>query len=345
MVLNLVHDFLASLPAYNESSDGVNCTIRCPFCGDSTKSQDHGHFSIKLNVDPKEPMWYQCFRASCGAKGILNTHVLQMLGCTDMNVLRQLSAYNNGIDKNFDKPFIVRKNKGYELVNLETPINDTKLKYLNGRLGTEFEASELRNFKVQLGLYEFLRINSIQKLAFPKEFCDKIEANCIGFMSMYSDYLIFRDCSKNLVTGRRYHMYRAAGKPTPGDTKLYTIPTEIDILDPDPADINIAEGTFSILGAYLHTNIGRDHKNSIWCANCGTGYLNTIMHLAKQYGLLDMSIHIWSDSEIPVSKYEKLLSDIDKHIGVMDFKIHYNSKAEDFGHPKKMIKVDTVTLK
>lgn len=344
MILPRVYDFLSSLPAFKSSGDGTNVIVRCPYCGDSVKSSDHGHFSIKVDVAQNEPMWYQCFRAECGAKGILKTSTLQMLGCTDMETIMELSRHNNGIGSGIDKDFIVKRSRGYELVNLDIPMNQNKLKYVNSRLGTEFEVGELRNYKIQLGLYEFLRVNNINKLAYARTACDTIEANCIGFMSMYGDYLIFRDCSDNLVTGRRYNIYRASGKPNPTDMKLYCIPTEIDILSPEPADINIAEGTFSILGAYLHTKIGRDHRNSIWCANCGTGYLNTILHLAKQYGLLDMCIHIWSDSEIGVGKYEKVIKDLKGRISIESFDVHYNSKAEDFGHAKKDIKVENINL-
>ena len=126
--------------------------------------------------------------------------------------------------------------------------------------------------------------------------------------------------------------------------KLYCIPGEIDILDPEPADINIAEGAFSILGAYLHTNLGRDHRNNLWLANCGSEYNNTLTHIVKQFGLLDVCLHIWSDSEIKVSKYERLVKDLRGHMNFVSVQVHYNTKAEDFGHPAKMIEIETVEL-
>lgn len=344
MKLQRVYEFLQNLPRYKESGDGAQCTVRCPFCGDSQKSEDHGHFSIKLEVGTTEPMVFQCFRADCGEKGILKTSTLQMLGCTDMATIMELSMHNAGISGSIDKDFVEKKAREYALVNLNEPYNQEKLNYINYRLGTKFETGDLRDYKIQLGLYEFLRINSIKQRSFNQRTCDMLDANCIGFMSMYNDYLICRDCTPEMVTGRRYHMYRTSGKPNPADTKLYCIPTELDLLDPEPADINVAEGTFSILGAYLHTKAGKDHRNSVWAANCGTGYLNTIIHLSKQYGLLDTVIHIWSDSEIGIKKYESLYKDLRKRINIMDFYVHYNRKAEDFGHPKSEIKVDTVSI-
>lgn len=344
MRLPLVYEFLRSLPVARESGDGNQIQVKCPFCGDSKKSDDHGHLSIKIEVEPNEPLLYQCFRAECQQKGILKTSTLQMLGCTDMATLLELSAHNNGINGYIDKDFVTKQAKDYTLVNLNEPYNLEKLEYINNRLGTNLETGDLRNYKIQLGLYEFLRINSIRQRSFNKKMCDMLDENCIGFMSMYNDYLICRDCTPNMVTGRRYHMYRTSGKPNPTDTKLYCIPTEIDLLDPNPACINVAEGTFSILGAHLHTKIGRDYRNSIWAANCGGGYLNTILHLTKQYGLLDAVIHIWSDSEVRLKKYEDLYRDIKDRMNVVDFLVHYNRSAEDFGHAKRDIKVETISI-
>lgn len=344
MKLERVCEFLKHVPRYTESTDGTQCQVKCIFCGDSKKS-DHGHLSIKIDLHDHEPMMYRCFRADCQQKGILTTSMLQQLGCTDMQTIIELAQYNQTISKNIDKPFNDKVSKGFEMVNLDISDNLEKLKYINRRLGTDFETSDLRDFKIQLGLYEFLRVNYIKRLSYKKEYCDVLDEYTIGFLSMYSDYLICRDISNQMVTGKRYTMYRTTGKPDPTDMKLYSIPTEIDLLDPRPAVINVAEGTFSILGAYLHTNLGREEKNSIWLANCGSEFENTIIHTAKQYGLLSVRIHIWSDSEIKLGKYEKLLTILSPRLDIKSFQVHYNTKSDDFGHPSNQIKINTITLK
>ena len=78
MKLERVYRFLKTVPRFKESGDGKQVTCKCPFCGDSTKS-DHGHFSIKVDTDPGEPMWYKCFRASCEEKGVLTPKVLELM--------------------------------------------------------------------------------------------------------------------------------------------------------------------------------------------------------------------------------------------------------------------------
>lgn len=342
-----VEEFLLSQPRARYESNQTYISCQCPFCGDSQKS-DHGHFYIKVELNDNEPMWYHCFRADCDAKGRLTKNELEMMGCNDLQTIMDLTSYNQSTNKNgksgYKKPFISRTRRDYELVNLDTKINRLKLDYINHRLGSKFTISDLRQFKIQLSLYDFIQINEIKRLSFKRDFCNLLNQYTIGFLSMYSDYIILRDVSKKEFIGKRYTNYRTSGIASPSDTKIYCIPGEIDLLDPHPACINIGEGAFSILGAYLHTNLGREYRNSIWLANCGSEFKRTLMTVVKQYGLLDVSLHIWSDSEIKIDKYEKLLNAVYDHMHLVHVYIHYNDAAEDFGHAKKDIKVRTIEI-
>ena len=115
-------------------------------------------------------------------------------------------------------------------------------------------------------------------------------------------------------------------------------------MNPRATEINIAEGPFSILGAYLNSGYEISRPNSIWVANCGSEYHNTIMYLCKEYGLLKVRINIWSDSEIKITKYQKLLSQLKPRLDIRSFVVRYNDKAEDFGHAAKDIKMKEVSL-
>lgn len=346
MSLELTKEFLRSLPKFVESSDGQQATCECWVCGGY--KDGGGSMSIKIDPDIGEPIKFCCFRMSCGAKGFLKPKDIEAAGCRDAETLLELENYNKTINLKSDKKFIARKKRDYELVNLDTNVNRRKLAYINKRLGVNLEPYQLRDLKIQLSLYDFLSINNIQRLAFNENYCDTLNSYTIGFVSLYSDYLILRDVSKDQKTGKRYTQYRSSGKPDPNDTKIYSIPTTIDILNPKPAIINVAEGAFSILGAYLHCGkIYKDRKdkqNVLWLANCGSEYKNTIQHIVKQWGLLDVELHIWSDSEVKVSKYEKLVRDLESHMNLVHVYIHYNTKAEDFGHAAEDIKMDIVTL-
>lgn len=329
---------------YHESGDGINCTIKCPFCGDS-KSDPYPHsLSIKIDVAPGEAVWYQCFRASCGAKGALKTSTLQELGITDINVINELARHNQTVSKNFDKPFVARQSRDFALVNLPVGNNLEKLKYINRRLGTSLRTEDLKDFKIQLSLLDMLRLNDITKLSVSKGAAKNLDLYCIGFVSMFADYMICRDVTPEMKIGMRYYTYRLSGKPDPNDLKVYTIPREIDIMDPKSTILNIAEGPFSILGAYLNTDLGDEHPNSIWAANCGAQYKNTILRICKQYGLLKVRINIWSDSEVKVSFYEKLYKELKSRLDIRRMIVYYNDASDDFGHPKSEIKVREVTI-
>lgn len=344
MKLPLLYEALCELP-HKLSSDGRQISLSCIFCGDSSHDRDAKHLSIKIEPDDGEPVLYRCWLAKCGKSGILNTYVLQQLGITDLEVISELSAYNRSINKNYDKLFVVRKPKKYEPVNLASQYNEEKLAYINRRLGTNLTFGDMRTYKIQLSLYDMLNINSIKRLAFSRDRCDTLDAYTIGFISMYSDYLICRDITKDLKTGMRYTNYRISGKINPDDMKLYSIPREIDLLDPHSAIINIAEGPFSILGAYLNTDIGTERPNSVWIANCGSDYRNNILHVCKQYGLLKVRINIWSDSEVKLDKYQKLYQSLKDMLDIQAFRVLYNRKADDFGHARKDIRIETATIK
>lgn len=342
MRLEKVCDFLRTQPRYRES--GGQMQLACWHCGDSKNTNKPGNLSIKVDVEPGEPMAYICFRAECGATGILTTDDLQTMGCTDTDTLMELAAWNKQISPRLEKKFNVKQNQGYQFVNLAISDNKAKLDYINTRLGLNLGFKDLRNFKIQLGLYEFLKINYIDRLAFPQRVCDLLDKYTIGFLSMYGDYLICRDITKRMVTGNRYTTYRIRGKATEGDMKIYSLPTEIDILSPKPTNIHIAEGAFSIIGAYMNSGFKETKGNNIWMANCGSGYKTTLLHTSRNFGLLDVNLHIWSDSEIKLEKYEKLIKDAKPHMKIYSATVYYNSIAEDFGHAKSQIETRKVEL-
>ena len=339
--LPLLYDALCGIP---HNISGNHIAVRCYHCGDSA-NENEKHLYIKANPDKNEPVFYHCFRASCQASGILKTSDLQFLGITDMDVMSELSAYNRSIGKNEDKLFVPRQKRSYEFVNLNTKLNHKKLEYLNKRLGVSLLPEQLREYKIALSLYDMLDINNINWLTTNRNMCDLLNQYTIGFVSIYEDYLIERDISDKLYTGKRYTNYRLSKNESPDDKKIYSIPRTIDLMNPKSTIINIAEGPFSILGAYLNTDIGDEKPNSIWLANCGSEYLNTILFICRQYGLLKVHINIWSDSEIKLEKYQKLLKQLSNRLDIRRFTVYYNRASDDFGHSKDQIKPEAITLK
>lgn len=344
MILPRLYEALSQLENFHEAGGGVNVSCKCGFCGGSRSDPNEHSLSIKIDVEPGEPIWYQCFRASCGAKGALTSTTLQELGITDMDVLAEVAAHNKGVKGKPEKAFQIRKGRDYVLANLPIKSNLDKIDYVNRRLGTKLDTQGLTDLKIQLSILELLRINEIRKISVNENYLQKLDDFCVGFISMFSDYMICRDITPDMKTGMRYYSYRISGRPDPNDLKIYCIPCTIDLMDPHSAIINVAEGPFSILGAYLNTDLGRDKPNSIWLANCGAQYTNTILRVCKQYGLLRVHINIWSDSEIKMGMYQKLYRTLKNRMDIRKMSVLYNDASDDFGHPKHNIKIREVTI-
>ena len=342
MRLESVVEFLESLPGSKPSMDGSQMAVMCPWCDSDGTSKPH--LSVKLEVDSGEPMLYQCFRASCGKRGVLKTDDLRLLGCRDKDVINELAQHNLTVNPHLEKEFAPRESREVALVNLPVGNNAEKLAYIQQRLGLRLEYEHLQELKIQLSLLDMLRLNDIKKLSASKKTVRNLDVYCIGFISMFRDYMVCRDITPDLKTGARYYTYRISGKPDPNDLRIYCIPRTIDLMDPRAAVINVAEGPFSILGAYLNTDLGRDRPNSLWLANCGSQYEKTILTVCRQFGLLKVRINIWSDSEIKIGLYQKLKKGLKGHLDIRNLCIYYNRDAEDFGVPKSRIRVEEVTL-
>ncbi len=343
MQLPLLYRALTSLdPSARMSSDDVNMSMRCPYCNGSM--EDNHSFSIKINPEPGEPIFFQCYRASCGKKGALRADMLEEIGIRSQQVYNEVMAHNRTISPTFDRGLKYGVQKHVQIVNLPRGNALQKLQYINWRLGTNLKIQDLSDLKIQLSLLDMLRLNDIEKLAVGKDRARALDVYCVGFISMFADYMICRDVTPDNKLGMRYYNYQIAGRVSKDAIKVYSIPRDIDIMDPHATIINVAEGPFSILGAYLNTTLGREKNNSVWLANCGAQYENTIMRVCKQFGLLKVRINIWSDTGIPIGVYRKLYGSIRKRLDIRRMTVYYNDASDDFGYPRNKISVQEATI-
>lgn len=330
MELELVRNWLENeMENVRPSGDGLWLRVNCPWCG-------HQDLSIRVEPDEGAPLSYSCFSATCAKRGRLTTDILREWGCIDQDTLTELARYNATVNPYLEKSFVVREKRDYRLVNLPRGNAMTKLRYIQDRLGVPLTLEQLKDFKIQLSILDLLRLNDIREIAASNSILKSIDLNCIGFVSIFDDYLICRNIAAKKGE-MRYYNYRISGrKGEKNDLKIYCLPTEIDLMDPRAANINVAEGVFSLLGAYFHTDIGRDRRNNIFVANCGTMASGTVLRICKQYGLTKVRLNFFSDSEIPVSTYEKLAKELRSHLDIRSLVVWY-CQADDFGHTKKDI--------
>ena len=88
--------------------------------------------------------------------------------------------------------------------------------------------------------------------------------------------------------------YHLIDKP---DSKgFYIIPTVLDMLNPVPVNIHIAEGPFDILSIYYNINNCNKFQN-IYCSCGGKGFSAAIEFILKELGLINYNIHIYPDKD------------------------------------------------
>lgn len=310
----------------------------CPFCGDS--KSDSNARSFYINIDPSSDKFlnYHCFRANCYAKGVVNEDFLSMIGFSDSSLLKEVNKFNSSRLINIDGKYITKKSKTlYNIINSTNEVSDAKLSYINNRLGLKLTYNDLYNLKINLSLNELLKFNSIDIPQNKINKYNKLSDYGISFISAYNDYVIVRDVSKSNKLKMRYTNVNIFDNYD-NVTKAYRIPTKIDLLDPEPCVINIAEGTFDIIGVYYNLNIDKKYNNQIFMAACGAGIVPIIKQTIRQYGLINCKINIFSDADVDISKYNDLYI-LKNYLKKFDVTVYYNTIEKDFGVSKKNIKI------
>lgn len=338
---NLI-DFLLSYDRAGYDTDHSHIIGKCPVCGDPTSSTSR-NFSIKVNVEPGEPMLCQCFRADCGYHGYLTVEFIQYyMHCNDLRVILDLSNHNSKLIKKKEK-FLKKTKKDVSIVNLNTEINRARLEYLNNRLGLSLVTKDLKKLKIQLDLMDMYKLNDIKEFTMKKGYTQYISDNSIGFLSIFNEYVICRFINKNSSIRYINCSLYPPDMENPNPSKIYVIPSDINQLSPNPIKLRVAEGAITILGVYFNV-VCESEIDTIHAANCGSGYYKTISILCKHYGITSIDLEIYSDSEIKMSKYEELYKKIKNEVHVNSMTVFYNTLKEDFGHKKKDIKIYSYRL-
>ena len=333
-------NFLLEQPMAKKTASDKELTMRCPFCGDSTKSQMSTNFYINIDQESDKFLNYKCFRASCEVSGIVDQYFLERLGFFKYDCIKDLNSFltqKNKLNKNLKRYNGKVRKELNNVIDTRNALSDKKLNYINNRMGLNLSYEDLYNFKINLDLNSLLRLNEISIPSNKTYYYDALSAYGICFISAYNDYVIIRDISKSNKLHKRYTNINIFNNYD-NVTKAYSIPTKINLLSTQPTVLNITEGAFDILGVYHHLNIDRDYENQIFVAASGAGITNVILHYIKQYALIDLKINIFSDADVSRSKYNSLYK-LKKYLYKFDVTIYYNSIGKDFGVRKDEIDI------
>lgn len=286
---------LETMPLAGPASGGRFVVFRCPYCPDG-KNPTSKHFYVGLGYDNSLPFFY-CHL--CHSTGIVTPEVLSEWGVYDIELGINLKLYNKKI---YSLPQNKDKDKEiYKLNNTFISDNDlsrAKLKYINSRIGQDLSYKDLLDLKIILNLYDLLDKNNITEYTRDKNIMDELDRSFIGFISADNAFINMRNLRVGKVyksIDKRYINYNIFNKLN-NTNRFYSIPNTINLNNPNPIQLHLAEGPFDILSIYFNLRKTLDHN--IYSAVCGSGYKNIIKHYINKLKLINIEIHIYKDNDI-----------------------------------------------
>lgn len=337
-----IQDKIQSLPVHNWNSAHTQCTVRCPYCGDSN-NRLHGHFSIKIDTHSDAIMLYRCLK--CSEVGIINSQVIEDIGIQlsieDAKALDNLNRPNSKSTYGRQKPL------NYKVPVIINPVDyQSKLNYLNHRIGIEFSPEMVSESKIILSFMDFLKEN---KLKIPEHINPKlvkiIEENYIGFLSANNNKITFRRISDN-ENFKRYIKLSIDPYNTSPNNFYSMINPQLDLLYINPVHIHIAEGTFDIIS--IKYNLDHDESQThLFYAACGYNFSTIIKWLIYMGVNTDLIIHLYSDNDKSDYENMKVINNPLNSCWIDQAFIHRNmyDHEKDFGVPRDRIRDSFIKVK
>ena len=345
-------DFLYSRPEYarhvnGDETYGGEYQTRCPYCGDSQKEFNTGHFYMKIVIQSKSVIPVHCFK--CNYNGILTPEALDLMGCNDPELKNGLTFLNKTGKYDSITQYSEDQYRYFERIMPEEYRYPNKLKYIDDRLGIDFTIADYKDMKVVTSLYDFMIANNIKKSPFfDRQTRMLIERDYVGFLSSGNSHILFRD----ITNTHKFSWIKFPIDEESAKNKVwYGIATEVDIFTNDEITVNMAEGVMDIIGVYKHINT--NSKNTMNLAITGQNYNSLILHLIN-VGLVggNVTINIFADNDAVygnknnrastekflkkyLTKYKPLFRSIN---------IFYNLKSKDYGVKKEDIMVKKIPI-
>ena len=307
----------------------INC--RCPECGDSIHKTS-AHFYINV-PDGKTPLLYYCHK--CNTGGILSYKKLIEWDIYNPEVAQFVYDYGLLTAKNSKK---YNNRTVYNIRHTMTsisPLSEIKRKYICDRIGVNLSFEDLASLKIIVNLYDLLNENRINSLTRDKNIVDQLNDQFIGFLSIDNAFLnMRRTCDEGIVyksIDKRYINYSLLDKKDTNQ-RFYTIPTMVDITNPNRIKLHISEGPFDILSVYLNLRHG---EPGIYTCVAGNNYISVILYFLIELRLPNIELHFYPDNDRygTIDRMRSILYKIpDKTIPAY---VHINNMEgeKDFGVP------------
>ena len=329
---------LSVVPTARSASGGAAILCRCFECPDSSDPRN-AHFYFIMPKYKGGPIKYYCHKCHCN--GDVTYDKLIEWDIFDPDIGEMLIEYNKGVKSSNRYTGGVKK-INYIFNNYTKDDDNTRIKldYINNRLGTNYNYEDLRQLKIVLNLYDILNQNHISNLTRDPQIVEALNYNFLGFLSIDNSFLNMRRlCKEGLVHNsidKRYINYQLFGNDN-DFKRFYTIPSVIDLNNPNPINIHIAEGPFDILSIYENV---RHREYGIYTSVAGSNYGALAMYFLGNYKIPNAIVHLYPDNDKSgsINKLRSIISYL-KYIGI-DVYIHRNTydNEKDFGVSSDRIK-------
>lgn len=328
-------DFLLSrIPNAKSVSGGSEVNCRCFYCSDSS-DPTHGHFYLNIPKDSNSPFMYHCFK--CHTSGIVTHQRLLEWNIYDANVAI-------GVSERIGKARISSEVLADYVYNIHngfisaTDLSEIKRKYINDRLGINLSYQELLDNKIVLNLGDLLSENYIYKYTRSDLILNQLDQNFLGFLSYDNAFINMRNLGLMEVyesISKRYVNYSIFDKKD-NSRKFYISPTNIDVANPNPITVRVAEGPFDALSIKYNLEYG-NWDQTIFAAATGSGFIGFLRFLIGSLKLLNLEIHIYKDSDMGWND----INDIHQFLSFYKYPLYIHSNIypgeKDMGVPKSRI--------
>ena len=337
-----IYDFLKTrLHIVKLNARKTETNIRCPFCGDSKKSEYSAHLYIKN----EPPFTYYCQR--CTTSGMVTDKFLNLLQVYDAefsaNIRGKINEYMLNSGSRYRKKYVSSRTLTFTPPDVLTPGQQAKLSYIEGRVGFKLQEGDFEKFRIIVDLYDFCQKNSIDVSTFDRRtqaLMQRLNDQYVMFMTHDRSMINCRNLYPRDKNDRFYKIYLFEDEGDSG--RFYCLDNEID-LNQRTFNIHIAEGIFDIMSVYHNIRNCEMDSSTLFISNNGKGYLYVLEYLAR-LGMLNCNIYIYCDSDVKLKALKRLLR-YSTNAQVNGVTVFYNEHPNgaaskiDFGVPGNQIKL------
>ena len=334
---------LANLRDAKYASGKREIVSRCNDCADIG---DHGHLYISIPQTENEPSLYFCFK--CQSSGIVTPYKLMSWNIFNTEWNMELMNHNKGVSSNplNSKYFITGKFNINNTFVRDGELTNIKLAYINNRLGLNLTVKDAIDNKIVLNINDLLKSNYINTVTRSVNFINELNASFLGFLSFDNGFINLRNINENSWIKDRYVNYNIMGKYD-NSQKFYICPSVVNICDPTPIKVHVAEGPFDILS--VKYNLRKDNYQCIYGAATGNTYKNLIRSLIVDEKLMNLEINLYRDNDPNPKTFATTTNIINDLIQFLipygyPMYVHSNTLYKDMGVSKDKIneKIDRV---